>query len=150
MKKTLSIILVVGMLALVIGSFGTVSAAPGEQNGDSLSIVQPSGGAYIHVTELVPGQLNFKYGWNNVNSFDASPVGYWIGVYDVTASTYVGPWPTENPFTEPAPKLLKLQSLDETPLISGHDYYINFFVRSDYGTTPYTNIAVIVLEFTAP
>ena len=121
------------------------SATPGEQNGDSLSIVQPSGGAYVIVTSLASGELDFAYGWNNANHFATPPVGYWIGVYDVTDSGYL--WVTELP-VEPGLKMLKLRS-EGTVLISGHEYYINFFVRDSYAG-PVTNVAEIVLEFTAP
>jgi hypothetical protein len=122
------------------------SATPGEQNGDSLAIVQPRGGAYVIVTNLEAGRLDFMYGWNNSKAFEPTAVGYWIGVYDVTDSHYE--WTYDTGQLPTTPKMLKLWSIDETELISGHDYYINFFVRATYG--PETNTATLILEFTAP
>ncbi len=158
MKKALRYILALAMVAtMTIGLSGTVSATPGEQNGDSLSITNPEGGASIHVTLLATGELDFNYGWSNVDKFAKAPVGYWIGVYDVTDSHYV--WATENPFAGTPqnpqnggtpPKVLKLNSIDETTLISGHTYYINFFIRSNYATNPFTNVVTITLTFVAP
>ncbi len=124
-----AVVLATGLLA------GSVSAKSGEQNGDSLSIVQPGGGAYVIVTELTADNLSFNYGWNNAKAFESAPVGYWIGVYDITDSHYV--WVSEFPLS-PTPKLLKLASLDETDMISGHDYAINFFVRGSFARQPPT------------
>ncbi len=135
-----AVMLATGLLA------GSVSAKSGEQNGDSLSIVQASGGAYVIVTELTADSLSFNYGWNNAKAFASEPVGYWIAVYDITDSDYV--WVSEIALSE-TPKLLKLMSLDETTLISGHDYGINFFVRGSYGP-PVTNVATLEVHFTAP
>ena len=133
MKKALMVVLALVMsLVLVIGSFSVVSATPGEQNGDSLSIVQPAGGAYIHVTDISPGDLEFNYGWNNSNHF-ANPVGsYWIGVYDVDyypnnyggRGTYI--WCSG--WVNCSESKLKLNQT-VTGLISGHTIKFVFFVR---------------------
>lgn len=72
-------------------------------------------------------------------------------MYDVTDSHYE--WANDNLITQPAPKLLKRNSLDTSTLTSGHEYYINFFVRDHYGpggADPTTNTAILTLEFTAP
>ena len=139
------------LLALVamVCFAGFASAVPGEQNGNSLSIVQPAGGAYVIVTELDTGVLHFKYGWNNAKQFESPALGYWIGVYDITDSNYV--WATENMFPEPNPKMIKLVSMD-TPIISGHEYYINFFVRDLYNALGQgvSNVTEVILLFTAP
>ncbi len=142
MKKGISLALA---LALVLCFAISASAAPGEQNGNSLSIVQPSGGAYVIVTSLTPGELDFHYGWNNANHFDAPPVGYWIGVYDATDTSYV--W-SDDLQVEPGLKMIKYKA-PGTALSSGHEYYINFFVRSSYDN-PVTNVAEITVKFTAP
>ncbi len=134
-----AVMLATGLLA------GSVSAKSGEQNGDSLSIVQAGGGAYVIVTELTADSLSFNYGWNNAKAFASAPVGYWVGVYDITASHYE--WFDEYPAAE-TPRL-KLTSLDETDLISGHEYAINFFVRDSFGP-PVTNVTKVVVYFTAP
>ncbi len=152
MKRALRVILALAMLISIsfIGSVSPVSATPGEQNGDSLSVVQPAGGAYVIVTNLVPGDLDFNYGWNNSNKFDSAALGYWIGVYDISASFYA--WSSENQFIEPAPKLLKLHSLDTSNLVSGHNYVINFFVRNAYdaGGHGISNLTEVQVYFTAP
>jgi len=128
---------------------GISSAEPGVQNGSSLSIVHPAGGAYIIVTKLKPGVLNFKYGWNNAKQFETPAVGYWIGVYDNDVPTYV--WSDDSGLlADPNPKMLKLSSIDETELVSGHSYTINFFVRNSYGPPLVTNVAVLQLTFIAP
>jgi hypothetical protein len=149
MKKILSIMLTVALaLTMFICSAIPVSAAAGDQNGDSLTVVQPAGGAYVIVTNLVPGDLDFKYGWHNANQFASAAVGYWIGVYDITASHYV--WCSENPFTELNPKKLELKSLDTSTLVSGHEYAINFFVRCNYAEVLYENVTEVQVYFTAP
>ncbi len=123
----------------------SASAAPGEQNGNSLSIVQPSGGAYVIVTRLAPGELAFNYGWNNANHFASPPVGYYIGVYDITASHYLSE--SDNP-VDPGLKMIKRKYL-ETKIIPGNEYYINFFVRDSY-QKGVTNVTEIQVKFTAP
>jgi hypothetical protein len=151
MKKTLSIMLTLALaLTLVICFVIPAGATPGEQNGDSLAVVQPGGGAYVIVTNLEPGDLDFNYGWNNSSNFASAALGYWLGVYDITGSTYV--WSSENQFTEPDPKMLKLSSLDTSTLVSGHDYAINFFVRDAYNESGQgtSNVTEVQVYFTAP
>lgn len=144
MKKTS--LIVASALIVVVCSVIIAGAEPGVQNGDSLSIVEPAGGAYVIVTELEVGVLDFKYGWNNTKHFENPPVGYWIGVYDNTDLHYE--WVEAPVFTQAAPKMLKSWSLD-TPLISGHGYIINFFVRYTYSPTV-LNCAEIQVYFIAP
>lgn len=139
--------LLVMALTLLISSVIPANAEPGAQNGDSLSVVQPKGGAYVIVTRLATGRLDFKYGWNNSTKFDPPAAGYWIGVYDNTASHYM--WSADHPFIEPAPKLLKLSSQGETELTSGHNYTINFFVRGAYSPVV-TNTTEVQVTFDAP
>jgi len=149
MAKKSILVPIVMALMLVICFVIPVSAAPGEQNGNSLHVIQPAGGAYVIVTKLAPDVLDFKYGWNNSEQFESPALGYWIGVYDVTASHYV--WAEENVFDsdEQNPKMLKLKSLDETTLISGHEYVINFFVRDNYSGSV-TNVTIVQVYYTAP
>lgn len=143
MKRALYLLLVCTLLlSLVAPTF----AEPGLQNGDSLVMVYPSGGPYIIVTNLEPGDLDFNYGWNNAKQFENPALGYFIQVYDITISNSV--WGDEVAFTDPNPKMLKMQSFD-TELIPGHEYYINFFIRDRY--SPYvTNVAVLIMYFVAP
>ena len=140
MKRMLIILFVLTLsLILIIPTF----AVPGELNGDSLIMVNPAGGAYIIVTNLEPGDLDFNYGWNNSKTFENPALGYWIGVYDHTESHYV--WSEEIVFDDPNPKMMKLQSYD-TELISGHHYTINFFIRDSV----ITNTVEMELGFIAP
>lgn len=147
MKRIVSVCLLV--LVALVCLIGPVKAEPGVQNGDSLAIVHPAGGAYVIVTKLEGEGLNFKYGWNNSKQFETLALGYWIGVYDVTASGYV--WSFEEEFDEPNPKMIKLISAG-TGLVSGHEYYINFFVRDRFDAMGHgtSNVVEIVLLFTAP
>lgn len=76
MKRVSRLFLALALiLTLCVGFSGVATADPGTQNGNSLSITYPSGGPYIHVTNLAPGEVDFNYGWNNVNAFDAAPLG---------------------------------------------------------------------------
>lgn len=148
MKRTLVIML---CLAVLMCLAIPVSAESGEQNGASLAVVQPAGGAYVIVTNLAPGDLDFNFGWNNAKQFAHPAVGYWIGVYDITDSHYE--WANEYSIPENL-KMLKLKSLDTSTLTSGHEYYINFFVR-DYYIDPDIpgddiNVAIVQVVFTAP
>ena len=137
------------VLALVLSMFAAfglpVSAETGMQTGDSLKIVYPSGGPYVIVTSLENSLLEFNYGWNNVDKLEFVPLGYFIGVYNVTESTQV--WGEDIVFTEPASKIMKLY--DTAELIPGDEYVVNFFVRDYYGY-PTTNGVTLQVYFTAP
>lgn len=161
----LALIMVIGLFAAL--PWTSAGAAPGAPSTDSLSIGDPNGGAFIRVTYLgpdfrcwlrailrredgvdqCPRRLDFLYGWKNSTTFTSPPVGYWIGVYDVTDSTYV--WAGDHELSGPAPRVLLLRSINESSLISGHQYYINFFIRDSYGP-PATNVVVLTLSLTAP
>lgn len=149
MKKALSVILT---LVLLVCFALPVSAEPGVQNGNSLSVVQPSGGPYVIVTKLDTGHLEFNYGWNNSKQFESDALGYWIGVYNVTDSHYE--WGGfENQLSDPNPKMLKLkESLDLVNMESGKEYKIVFFVRDAYDGSGngVSNVSEIEVFFTAP
>lgn len=143
MKRSVYLLLVFTLLlSLVAPTF----AVPGELNGDSLAIVNPSGGAYVIVTNLESGDLDFNYGWNNAKQFENPALGYWVGVYDITESHYL--WVIAEEFADPNPKMFKMQSFD-TVLIPGHEYFINFFIRDCY-SPEVTNVEEISLYFVAP
>jgi hypothetical protein len=152
MKKLLSILLVLVMaFTMLVGFSLQVSAEVGEQTGDSLKIVNPVGGPYVIVTNVENGLLEFNYGWNNVNKFEFEPLGYFVGVYNVSKSHYV--WTDGLVFTEPASKLMKLSQATE--IIPGDDYVINFFIRDHYADPndifdETTNGAILQVVFTAP
>lgn len=146
MKKIFSIMLVLTLVLSMFAAFGLpVSAEAGTQTGDSLKIVYPSGGPYVIVTSLENSLVEFNYGWNNVDKLGFVPLGYFIGVYNVTESHYV--WGEDVVFTEPASKLMKLNYAVE--LTPGDEYVINFFVRDYYGD-PTTNGAILQVYFTMP
>lgn len=144
MKKT-SLILALALIVVVCSAI-LAGAEPGVQNGNSLSIVEPAGGAYVIITKLDPDFLHFKFGWNNSKQFEHTPVGYWLGIYDVTNSHYL--WGDNFPLPEDDPKMLKLSYTDTSDFTSGNEYSVNFFVRYRYG--PAYNVAVIEVHFIAP
>ena len=137
------------LAAFSLASVATLSAA--------VAALPPAGaatdnGAFVVLGgPPVNGEIAFSYGWNNTNQFAAAPVGYWLGIYDVTNSHYV--WASENllPLSpEGGPgtlnwRSLKIQYSDLANLAPG-DYSINFFVRSSY-SDPVTNVAVVELHF---
>ena len=135
MKRTLQIVLVLVMaLTLTLGLTTAAGAVPAQQNGNSLSIVQPGGGAYIHVTNQITSEVSFNYGWDNSNHF-ASPVGsYWIGVYDVTQSSYVWGTGWVNVTDQSKLKLSETVSLTQLDnggtVASGDAMKFVFFVRT--------------------
>ncbi len=156
MKKILSVILVLSFLLFAFAVPASAEDEPengsGLQSGNSLKVVQPGGGAYVIIGKLKPGELEFKYGWNNCAAFEDPAVGYWIAIYDVTASH--GVWGIEVPLEE-CPKMLKLdysdiEFEDDPVYVSGHEYCINFFVRCDKSTNPYINTTTVQVFFIAP
>ena len=128
MKKRVSILLIIVLALTMVFSFAfTANAVPGEQNGNSLHIIQPAGGAYVIVTKLAPGDLEFCFGWNHADVFATEAFGYWVGVYDITNSHYM--WVIEESLAEPNPKMLKLDAPETMDLVAGNEYKIVLLVR---------------------
>lgn len=168
MRKILSVILVLSFLLFAFAVPTIAEDEPengaGLQSGNSLKVVQPGGGAYVIIGKLKPGEIEFKYGWNNCAAFEDPAVGYFIGVYNITKGGYVGD--VDVPLDE-CPKMLKLES-EELSLLMDHDadpktprelcplpalesgdvYQINFYVRDSY--SPATNTTMVEVRFTAP
>ncbi|MDF1617563.1 hypothetical protein [Petrocella sp. FN5] len=150
MKKILSMILVLA-LTVAMGFGLPVLAEAGIQTGDSLKIVNPAGGPYVIVTNVENSLLEFNYGWNNADKLEFEPLGYYVGVYNLTKSHYE--WVDEVVFTEAASKIMKLSQ--STALIPGDEYVINFFVRDHYADPndiydETTNGAILQVYFIAP
>jgi hypothetical protein len=134
MKRTLLVILALVMtLTMVIGFAIPVGAAHHNDNGAVWN-----NGAYVDIHgNSVKGRITFEYGWNK-NQFASPPVGYWIGIYDVTNSHYE--WAVEKVFDKKAPR--KLKQVSTTRNLEPGEYKIVFFVRGSY-TPDVTNLAVI-------
>jgi hypothetical protein len=87
------------------------------------------------------GTAKFQFGWEeDTPASDAA--GYWVGVYDVTNSTYVWNMDT-GPI--PLPDEIRKNALPTSELSDG-DYKVVLFVRDSY--EPTTNIAEIEVPFT--
>ena len=150
-RALLSILVLATVFAFSIGSFSIVGADEGHEN--RLPSAQ-NNGAYVEIKAIPDsGGIKFDYGWNDSRRFANPAVGYWLGLYDDTALSYV--WAGENRLTT-APagspgtgtivwNSLKLSYQDTAPLICGHKYKICFFVRGNYNT--YTNVAAIECPF---
>lgn len=152
MKKIFSMMFVLALTLTMVAGFGLpVRGEAGVQTGDSLKIVNPAGGAYVIVTNVENGLLEFNYGWNNADKLEFAPLGYYIGVYNITEGHYV--WAYDLVFTDPASKLMKLRQA--TDIIPGNEYVINFFVRDHFADPSdiddeTTNGAILQVYFTAP
>lgn len=125
MKRGLSFLLI---LMLTFGLMPSSFAKTGEQNGDSLVIVQPGGGPYLIVTELTPGHLSLKYGWHNLNSFETQPVRCRMRIH--MTSDLEQRWVyVVSEDLDPAPEHLRLNmSTDSWWVISGCRYWINLYI----------------------
>ena len=67
MKKILSVILVLGILAVLVGSFSTVAA--------SVPVVTEDNGAYVRVVgDPSEGTVKFQYGWNEGTRLPTMPL----------------------------------------------------------------------------
>ena len=150
MKRKLRLVaILVAFLGILAVSLKPLEAAPPAPPPTAAAYDR---GAYV-VLGAPPGAngLSFKYGWRNTSQMAAPVAGYWLGLYDITNSYYV--WWSENPLPPPAvPGDVTIASADfayADPFASlaPGEYYVNFFVRSDYGSSPYTNAAEISLPF---
>lgn len=119
---------------LVVGVPAVTSAA--------VPVVANDEGAFVRIVgNPGEGTAKFQFGWgDSTPSSDAA--GYWIGVYDVTNSTYV--WVTDTGPVEQPDQLLR-NAKPTTGLPDG-EYKVVFFVRAAYDPT--YNIAAIELPFT--
>lgn len=132
-KATIAVLAAASSM-FIVGSPAVVSAAP--------PVIAEDNGAYVRlVGNPAEGTAKFQFGWG-ASTPSSEAAGYWIGLYDVTNSTYV--WVTE---TGPVslPDALMRNAKPTSGLPDG-EYKVVFFVRATYG--PATNIAAIELPFT--
>jgi hypothetical protein len=157
MKKTLLVIMALVMaLTLVFGLFSTASAAATPATTPQcLSAI--NNGAYMILTgKPTAGHLEFDYGWTELNKFASPPVGYYLGLYYNTGSTYW--WASDQQFdgliTNGTITFGKITSLnliyEQTSTLPSGSYSLNFFVRGSYASTPPTNVAAVTLNFSIP
>ena len=135
MKSTLRKAAIVSavMLPVAVGSMEAMAAPP---------YVVEDEGAYVRMLgNPADGTAKFQFGWEeDTPASDAA--GYWVGVYDVTNSTYVWNMDT-GPI--PLPDEIRKNALPTSELSDG-DYKVVLFVRDSY--EPTTNIAEIEVPFT--
>jgi hypothetical protein len=149
MKKALLVILALVMvLTLSIGSVSVISADGDRDSYSKYCPVAKNNGAFVEIQGYpVAGKFKYEYGWRDTKRFASPPAGYWIGLYNITDSHYE--WSTDYQFpANGTMKSLEVEFCDNTNLVPGKKYYINFFVRGTY-VDPVTNVAEISLEFTA-
>jgi hypothetical protein len=135
MKSTLRKAAIVSavVLPVAVGSMEAMAAPP---------YVVEDEGAYVRMLgNPADGTAKFQFGWEeDTPASDAA--GYWVGVYDVTNSTYVWNMDT-GPI--PLPDEIRKNALPTSELSDG-DYKVVLFVRDSY--EPTTNIAEIEVHFT--
>jgi hypothetical protein len=135
MKSTLRKAAIVSavVLPVAVGSMEAMAAPP---------YVVEDEGAYVRMLgNPADGTAKFQFGWEeDTPASDAA--GYWVGVYDVTNSTYVWNMDT-GPI--PLPDEIRKNALPTSELSDG-DYKVVLFVRDSY--EPTTNIAEIEVPFT--
>ena len=79
LKATLPVVAAAAMFSVVSPSM--ISAAP--------PVVVQDDGAYVRlVGNPSEGTAKFQFGWG-ASTPSSAAAGYWIGIYDVTNSTYV-------------------------------------------------------------
>jgi hypothetical protein len=89
--------------------------------------------------------VKFQFGWSAGTDASMEAVGYWVGVYDITRSTYVWVMATDDKGAMDLPEQFFRNARPTVELPIG-EYKVNFFVRDSYGD-PVTNVAEIELEF---
>lgn len=134
-KRSLRSIVAVAIVA------GTSAVGPAMTHA-ATPVVETDHGAFVRIVgNPGDGTIKFQYGWQSSTSA-SDAAGYWIGVYDVTHSTYV--WSSD---TGPIdlPDYLN-RNAHPTPDLANGDYKVVFFVRETY-SGPVSNLAEIELPF---
>ena len=110
-------------------------------------VIENDEGAFVRIVgNPSDGTVKFQYGWSTGSNASRDAVGYWVGVYDITRSTYVWVMATDDMGAMDFPDQFFRNARPTTELQDG-EYKVNFFVRDSYGD-PVTNVAEIELEFT--
>ncbi|MEY3657201.1 MAG: hypothetical protein RL114_1559 [Actinomycetota bacterium] len=105
-------------------------------------VVETDQGAFVRIVgNPADGTIKFQYGWS-AESPASDAAGYWVGVYDVSNSTYL--WSSDTGATE-LPDQMFRNAKPTTDLPEG-EYKVVFFVRETY-EGPVSNIAEIELPF---
>lgn len=141
MKKIFPVFMILSFLLFAFAI--PAGAVPGEQNGNSLSAVEPGGSAYLMVTKLKPGELEFKCGWHNSDVFEFPSHGYVIYIADLTEMETE--WNKVVTLDASCPKMLKVEfdsDVTDIELDPGHEYRIIFGVRGAK--------VIVQVDFTAP
>lgn len=132
---------------LKAAAVGTLLTVTGLAGPNAAHAAQPqvttNHGAFVRlVGNPADGTAKFQFGW--AASTDASAAaGYWVGLYDVTHSTYV--WNNGDTGPIDLPDALT-RNAQPTADLSNGEYKVVFFVRGAYG--PPTNIAELEVPFT--
>jgi hypothetical protein len=149
MKSTLHRAVAVAVLAgVTMASPAVTHAAPPIEKGIVHSTaIETNNGAYVRIIgDPSYGTVKFQYGWSAGTKTSSEAVGYWVGVYDITRSTYVWVIATDEEGAMDFPDQFFRNAIPTEELADG-EYKVNFFVRKSYAE-PVTNVAEIELEFT--
>lgn len=142
MKRSISIFL---LLSFMFGFTLSASADSGVQNGDSLSVVIPGGGAYIIITGLTSEYVTFNYGWNRLKHFEAVPTSALLFVFrdGFSESEDHRVFGLRETLVDPIPEPMKHNAAVD--IVSGAYYEIHFYIYD--GPERFVKV---VLSFTAP
>jgi hypothetical protein len=106
-------------------------------------VMEQDAGAYVRLLgNPADGTAKFQYGWMDSTEASNEAAGYWVGLYDVTNSTYL--WVNAMGPVELPDQLF--MNAKPTPDLPNGEYKVVFFVRDSYAPT--TNVAEIELPFT--
>lgn len=125
----------------------TQAAPPVEKGNVHSTAIETNNGAFVRIIgDPSYGTVKFQYGWSAGTGASREAVGYWVGVYDITRSTYVWVFATDAEGPMDLPDQFFRNAIPTENLPNG-EYKVNFFVRDSYGE-PVTNVAEIELDFT--
>lgn len=136
----------VAVAGVGLASPAAATAAPPIEKVHSTALGTDDGAFVRVVGDPSYGIVKFQYGWSVGTEAAREAVGYWVGVYDITRSTYVWVMATDDKGAMDLPDQFFRNARPTTELRAG-EYKVNFFVRDSYGE-PVTNVAEIELEFT--
>ena len=136
---------VVAVAGVGLVSPAVATAAPQAEKVHSTALGADDGAFVRIVGDPSYGTVKFQYGWSAGTEVASDAVGYWVGVYDITRSTYVWVMATDDKGAMDLPDQFFRNARPTIELRDG-EYKVNFFVRDSYGD-PVTNVAEIELEF---
>jgi hypothetical protein len=136
---------VVAVASVGLVSPAVATAAPPIEKVNSTALGTDDGAFVRIVGDPSYGTVKFQFGWSAGTDASMEAVGYWVGVYDITRSTYVWVMATDDKGAMDLPEQFFRNARPTVELPIG-EYKVNFFVRDSYGD-PVTNVAEIELEF---